>query len=112
MAGGWKPSTGLDMAKIDYKKIMLNMIRLLLDGGWSVPEFEAAYYFFYVDRIPENSSLTDRDHEFFSLVHETLDWTDENPDPEAISRGKPLQTRRVKCSRPKRKTVRRSSISA
>ncbi len=77
----------IGLTDIDYKASMLEMIRKLVDGESTVPEFEKAYYLFYLEEVPEDGPLSDRDWDFFGLVQERLEWTDENPDEESRSYG-------------------------
>ena len=56
------------------------MVQRLVRGEWDVPTFERAFYMFYVDEVPQ-AALGERDHEFFSLLQERLDWTTADPRP-------------------------------
>jgi hypothetical protein len=58
--------------------VLLEKIDALLGGEIEVEEFEAAYYDFYLESVPEDA-LTDRQHEFFGMVQEKLDWTAPSP---------------------------------
>jgi hypothetical protein len=69
-----------------HRDELLRMIERLVSGEWSVPEFEAAYYEYYLDEVNDDS-LSDRESEFFGAVHEKLDWTDKAPDPESRAYG-------------------------
>ena len=75
------PSSGLDMAAINYEKILLGLIDKLISGEWSVPEFESVYYRYVVEVIPADA-LSEEDEMFFCDIQETLDMTAENPDKE------------------------------
>ena len=62
------------------------MVQRLVRGEWDVPTFERAFYMFYVDDVPE-AALGEREHEFFSLLQERLDWTEADPGPESRAYG-------------------------
>lgn len=71
---------------MDDKSTLLKMVTDLLDGTWTVSEFRAHYYNFYVEEVPDEA-LSELDADFFGLIQEKLDWTDENPDPESRQYG-------------------------
>lgn len=70
---------------MDYKKILLEKIKNLLNGVLSVEDFRKDYYFFELD-VP-NDAMTEQDTMFFADVREMLDWTDKNPDQKSRSYG-------------------------
>jgi len=69
-----------------HRDELLRMIHRLVSGEWSVPEFEGAYYEYYLEEVTHDS-LSDQEFEFFGTVQEKLDWTDEAPDPESRAYG-------------------------
>lgn len=74
------------MSEVDYRAVLLDMIRKLLTGSWSVPEFRANYYDFVIDGVPDYE-LSDIEETFFSGVQEKLDWVDSRPDAESRKHG-------------------------
>lgn len=62
------------------------MILELLNGNWSVQEFENKYYDYFLDEVPVDI-LSDYQLNFFSAVQENLDWTDSKPGSESRSYG-------------------------
>jgi len=64
---------------MNYKKILLEKINNLINGTWSLPEFEKEYYQYFLEQVPDDG-LSMIESEFFALVQENLDWTAENPD--------------------------------
>lgn len=71
---------------MEHKAALVEMITRLLEGDWSVPEFQRQFYDYYLEKVP-GTELSDRDAEFFGAVQEKLDWTDINPDPESKKHG-------------------------
>jgi hypothetical protein len=65
-----------------HDELLLAMIDRLLSGDMSFKDFSRDYYSYYLDGLPDEA-LTDQQHEFFSAVHERLDWTGEAPDEES-----------------------------
>jgi hypothetical protein len=70
----------------NFKHILLDMIKKLLSGEWSVEEFEGQYYTFFLEGVP-SGSLSDDDSAFFAAVQERLDWTSRNPTSEERDHG-------------------------
>lgn len=66
----------------ENKAALLRMIDRLLRGEWTVPEFRERYYDFYLE-VPSSAFDDEQDCDFFSLVHERLDWADADPDKES-----------------------------
>jgi hypothetical protein len=71
---------------MNYKEILLEKINNLINGTWSVPEFEKEYYQYYLDEIPDKA-LNLVEDSFFGLVQEKLDWTSENPNEQEKKEG-------------------------
>ena len=71
---------------MDYQYTLLKMVAHLLDGTWTVSEFRDNYYDFYLEEVPDEA-ISEFDADFFGLIQEKLDWTDENPDPESRKYG-------------------------
>ncbi len=71
---------------MDYKNTLLKMVIYLLDGTWTVSEFRDNYYDYYLEEVPDEV-LSELDADFFGLIQEKLDWTDENPDLESRKYG-------------------------
>lgn len=69
-----------------YRKKMLKMLQNLIDGTWSVNEFEKNYYPYFIDEIPDEY-LSDEDLDFFGTIQEKLDFTALNPDTESRNYG-------------------------
>ncbi len=63
-----------------------SMILELINGNWSVQEFEKNYYYYYLDEVP-SEAFSETQLDFFSAVQENLDWTDLNPDSESRACG-------------------------
>ena len=66
---------------MNYREQLLQKINNLINGSWTVPEFEKQYYMFYIDQVPDEG-LTDKEREFFGSVQEKLDYVVENPPTE------------------------------
>lgn len=60
---------------MDQRNVLLSMIAQFLDGQWSLSEFDRQFYSYYIDELPASGGLPDEEHQFFSRVHEKLDWT-------------------------------------
>ena len=71
---------------MNYKEKLLWMIQNLLEGKWSVDEFEHKYCDYYIDGDP-SFRMTELEEEFFSEVNEKLSWTSESPNEEDRSYG-------------------------
>lgn len=63
------------------RSVLWAHIDALLAGEITVPEFEARYYDFYVEEVPDDA-LSNREREFFGYVQEKLDWTSDRPTAE------------------------------
>ena len=57
---------------MDYRKIMLEKIRHLLEGFITVSQFQDEYYDYFLDRAKQHD-LTNVELDFFGLIHERLD---------------------------------------
>jgi hypothetical protein len=66
----------------DYPNVLLGMIDKFLREEWDFDTFNSNFYFYFVDDVPEDA-MPDAQYEFFSKVHEKLDWTSESPDCES-----------------------------
>ncbi len=58
---------------------LTNKINKLLIGEYSVEEFREAYYWFFVDEVPEDV-LSGDECDYFGGIQEKLDWVTENPE--------------------------------
>ena len=74
------------MSSSDYLTILLDKVEHLVGGRWSVPEFEAQFYHYFLDEVPEDA-LSDRENEFISCLQENLDWTDAKVDQQSRGDG-------------------------
>ena len=72
--------------RVDYRTELLSQVERVLAGALSVSAFEARFYDFYMDEVPEDA-LTQHKHDFVSAVCEKLDLTVERPDAESRRRG-------------------------
>src|ERR1043166_4759328 len=66
---------------MNYRNILIEKIRKLVDGIWTVPDFMKEYYDYYLEQVP-GGALSESENTFFGLVQEKLDWVTENPDQE------------------------------
>ena len=76
----------LTLHRVDPRTELFAQVERLLAGHLSVPAFEARFYDFYMDDVPE-TALTPREHGFVSAICERLDTTAERPDAESRRRG-------------------------
>ena len=65
-----------------YRKKILKMPQNLIDGTWSVNEFEKNYFPYFIDEIP-NGDLSNEDLDFFGTIQDKLDFTALNPNTES-----------------------------
>ncbi len=70
----------------NYRKEMVSMIKKLINGSWSVKEFEENDYLYFLDEVPDDY-LSPDDIDFFGLIQEKLDFTSLNPDDESRKYG-------------------------
>ena len=66
---------------MDHKKILSEKINKLINGKYTVPQFEKEYYFYFIEKVPDEA-LTEEENLFFGEVQEKLDWTSEDPTEE------------------------------
>jgi hypothetical protein len=71
---------------VDYRAELLSQVERVLAGALSVPAFEARFYDFYMDEVPE-AALSQPEHDFVSEICERLDYTVEPPDAESRGYG-------------------------
>lgn len=64
------------MADTDFRESLVAMIDKLLDGRWTLAEFEEGFYWYFHDQIPERL-LPPADLELFIRVAEKLDRSQE-----------------------------------
>ena len=62
------------------------MVLDLCNKAVSLSEFRSRFYFFYIDEVPENL-LSENDQEYYSRIHEKLDWVDGQPTEEERAPG-------------------------
>ena len=61
-----------------WRAELISLVRKLVEGRIQLADFESRYYDFYIEQVPD-SALTEREHEFFGLIQEALDWTTVSP---------------------------------
>lgn len=66
---------------MNYRELLLTMVREVASGKLSVQDFMTRYYDSYVEEVPEDG-LSETDYEFFGKLHEKLDWTAVSPSDE------------------------------
>ena len=69
------------MQKTDYKKRLLDMVEKAVKGEWSFKEFEASFYWFFIDDVPADA-LDDEASWLFFEIQEMLEYTVEEPPEE------------------------------
>jgi hypothetical protein len=67
---------------VDHRAELLSQVERVLDGTLSVSAFDARFYDYYIDEVPDDA-LESRGHDFVSAICEKLDFTVENPAAEA-----------------------------
>jgi hypothetical protein len=65
---------------------MLDLINSVLAGALPFEDFEQRFSDYYLDQLPE-AELPEDAYDFYSRIHEKLDWTDLKPDAESRSYG-------------------------
>ena len=71
----------------NYRQKMVYMIKKLIEGHWSVDEFEKNYYLYFIDIVPDNYLSEAEEIDFFGVIQEKLDWITLNPDQESREYG-------------------------
>jgi hypothetical protein len=71
---------------MDYRAELIAMLDRVLDGTWSVPQFEREYREFFSEDLPDDA-LTGEDLDFFGAVHEKLEFTGRDPDDNSRRHG-------------------------
>jgi hypothetical protein len=61
---------------------MLDLINSLLAGAMPFKDFGQAFSDYYFDQLPE-AELPEDAYDFYSRIHENLEWTDQKPDAES-----------------------------
>jgi hypothetical protein len=65
---------------------MLDLINSMLAGAMPFKDFGKAFSDYYLDQLPE-AELPEDAYDFYSRIHEKLEWTDQKPDAESPSYG-------------------------
>ena len=71
---------------MNFKENLMEKIENLLNGNWSVNQFDEEYYYYYLNHVSEEK-LSEKELEFFGSIQEQLEWTTQNPDKQSREYG-------------------------
>ncbi len=72
--------------ELEYKSILLDMIKDFASGATSAQDFIDEYYNFFIEEVPDDL-LSENDESFFSSIQEQMDFVDVEAEHESDRAG-------------------------